>query len=668
MGKSSKRSRRKTRRKLNPYNIYMRDEIAAIKERDPKIPHREAFTQASRTWSTSLLCNRMRNPKNQFLNNQEKIPRNKSKRREIIKEKKAKKQTRKQVIDQKKIQKILNNDKTKKQETIFQDILHIIGEEYTETEAEAETEGKRERVNANDDELDVEMSETNENEDKNIDNQHHTVITDADVNMTVDDKLDVETESNAKNEEMVNDNNNANDNDNVETEMIENEENEEMVMMNQDNNDNNNDDNGDKTEIEISKANQMVDDERDNDDQMVENEAAENDETIGSGVSEGNQAAENETIGSGVSEGNQVAENETINLGMSEGNQVAENETINSGLSEENQAVENEETIKPGPMHDVKKIIEKITDIESLKHSDIYKVFEQDGNDTFICDSCKRPYLAAIHLTLSNKWGSIVRCYGITKDPSIGYMLVENRMYMNLREYLKHEEKITWEEKVKITYQIIKALGKIHKEKAIHKDLHSGNILYSKSRNYWYISDLGLCGPADKPPKSVYGNLPYIAPEVIAGKEYSYASDIYSIGILMWEISSGQPPFANFENDFGLANRILDGMRPKIISGTPLEYIRIMKQCWDANTIERSTTESIKKEIKRMLQDTPNELNNNENIKIPSFDISHESVTSKVHQFADLPEPKNASEEEQEAFHSKPYDYSIPQNIDDWIK
>lgn len=58
-------------------------------------------------------------------------------------------------------------------------------------------------------------------------------------------------------------------------------------------NDNNND-NGDRTEI--SKANQMVDDERANDDQMVKNEAAENDETIGSGVSEGNQAAENETI------------------------------------------------------------------------------------------------------------------------------------------------------------------------------------------------------------------------------------------------------------------------------------------------------------------------------------------------------------------------------------
>ncbi|POG73005.1 kinase-like domain-containing protein, partial [Rhizophagus irregularis DAOM 181602=DAOM 197198] len=61
----------------------------------------------------------------------------------------------------------------------------------------------------------------------------------------------------------------------------------------------------------------------------------------------------------------------------------------------------------------------------------------------------------------------------------------------------------------------------------------------------WSISDLGFCGPADKSSKCIYGNLPYIAPEVIIGKEYTFKSDIYSIAMLMWEISSGQPPFVN---------------------------------------------------------------------------------------------------------------------------
>ena len=73
--------------------------------------------------------------------------------------------------------------------------------------------------------------------------------------------------------------------------------------------------------------------------------------------------------------------------------------------------------------------------------------------------------------------------------------------------------------------------------------MHSGNILFSHLNQRFQISDLGFCGPADKPLNSIYGNLPYIAPEVIAGKTTTFASDVYSVGMLMWEISSGQPPF-----------------------------------------------------------------------------------------------------------------------------
>src|SRR3954453_11747445 len=97
-------------------------------------------------------------------------------------------------------------------------------------------------------------------------------------------------------------------------------------------------------------------------------------------------------------------------------------------------------------------------------------------------------------------------------------------------------------------------------------------ILYSQFDQRLFISNLGFCGPADKPLESIYGNLPYIAPEVIVGKESNFASDIYSIGMLMWEISSGQPPFSNYENDYDLIIKIINGMRPRIAPGTPLEY------------------------------------------------------------------------------------------------
>ncbi|SRR6266498_3395130 len=108
----------------------------------------------------------------------------------------------------------------------------------------------------------------------------------------------------------------------------------------------------------------------------------------------------------------------------------------------------------------------------------------------------------------------------------------------------------------------------IHKEDVIHKDLHSGNILYSNGMNQWYISDLGFYGPANKPLGIIYGNLPYIALEVITEKKHTFASDIYSVGILMWEISSGQPPFQNYKRDYHLVQSFIDGLRPNIIPET----------------------------------------------------------------------------------------------------
>src|SRR5204862_4194280 len=129
----------------------------------------------------------------------------------------------------------------------------------------------------------------------------------------------------------------------------------------------------------------------------------------------------------------------------------------------------------------------------------------------------------------------------------------------------------TWKERIKITYSIVSKLYFVHFENAIHRDLHSGNILYSQHKDNWFISDFGFCGPADKSSKCIYGNLPYIAPEVIAGKEYTFASDIYSIAMLMWEISSGQPPFINHEHDYDLAMNIISGIRPKVVPGTPLK-------------------------------------------------------------------------------------------------
>ncbi|CAB4438192.1 unnamed protein product [Rhizophagus irregularis] len=266
------------------------------------------------------------------------------------------------------------------------------------------------------------------------------------------------------------------------------------------------------------------------------------------------------------------------------------------------------------------------------------------------------------HLNICNKWSdAIVQCYGLTKDPLNGdYMLVMNQLNTDLRKYLQqNHNQLTWKERIQIATDIILALSRVHDENAIHRDLHSGNILFRFGENF-IISDLGFCGPADKPLKSVYGNLPYIAPEVIAGKVTTFKSDIYSIGILMWEISSGQPPFINYEHNYDLAMYIINGIRPKIVSGTPLEYKNLMKQCWDADPSKRPDIVTLDNKIK----DNSLEISGLEN-----YTNSSRLFTSKVHQFENLPEPRNATEEEQEEFYSnKSYNFYIPNNIDDFDK
>jgi len=273
------------------------------------------------------------------------------------------------------------------------------------------------------------------------------------------------------------------------------------------------------------------------------------------------------------------------------------------------------------------------------------------------------------HLTISNKWSTILQCYGLTKDPLHGnYMLVMNVMNTDLKNYLQQNyNKLTWKERIQMTYYIINALHRIHRENAIHRDLHSGNILYSQRYNTWCISDLGFCGPADKLSNSIYGNLPYIAPEVIVGKATTYASDIYSIGMLMWEISSGQPPYVS-KDHYNLTIKIIDGMRPIIAPGTPLEYKTLMEQCWDADSSKRPKADELRKLFDKLELKThkgrsyyspinqqfreSDEINKQlPPLTIPSTDILSYSThpqaiyTSRLLDFKNLPEPKNADDD-----------------------
>ncbi|POG81750.1 hypothetical protein GLOIN_2v1504996 [Rhizophagus irregularis DAOM 181602=DAOM 197198] len=150
----------------------------------------------------------------------------------------------------------------------------------------------------------------------------------------------------------------------------------------------------------------------------------------------------------------------------------------------------------------------------------------------------------------------------------------------------------------------------------------------------------------------------------------------------MWEISSGPPPFIN-KHDYDLAIKIINGMRPKIIPGTPLEYKELMEQCWDADATKRPDISALSVKIAEIyrsycqnenyeqiinITNTYNSLNTNFNVNSSSTNNSFFENSSKgssnwnnsrVYSFENLPEPRNATK----AYHSIQFDFNLQDGL-----
>ncbi|PKC64516.1 kinase-like protein [Rhizophagus irregularis] len=82
--------------------------------------------------------------------------------------------------------------------------------------------------------------------------------------------------------------------------------------------------------------------------------------------------------------------------------------------------------------------------------------------------------------------------------------------------------------------------------------------------------------------------MPYVAPEILKGKPYTQAADIYSFGMIMYFVGTGQQPFSDCAHDQYLALNICNGIRPEINEPEiPKCYGELMKKCWDSNPDNR---------------------------------------------------------------------------------
>src|SRR5688572_2534931 len=71
------------------------------------------------------------------------------------------------------------------------------------------------------------------------------------------------------------------------------------------------------------------------------------------------------------------------------------------------------------------------------------------------------------------------------------------------------------------------------------------------------------------------------------------ASDVYSFGMIMWILTAGIRPYCDRPHDKQLVQEICSGLRPKVVSGTPPVFARLMLQCLDANPLNRPTASQL---------------------------------------------------------------------------
>ena len=191
------------------------------------------------------------------------------------------------------------------------------------------------------------------------------------------------------------------------------------------------------------------------------------------------------------------------------------------------------------------------------------KLYDKNTRDQFKND---------LKVLSSNKCKNIITFYGAFFTEGNVKILLE---YMNLGS-LDKILKVIKNKKIpppcipesilsKITKQILLGLSYLHKEKhQIHRDIKPANILIN-SDGIVKLTDFGISRTLEKSQANTFvGSRIYMSPERITGKKYSYPSDIWSVGLVIYELATGDEPYGRGSDFLTQLTKIVENPEPKL--------------------------------------------------------------------------------------------------------
>lgn len=230
-------------------------------------------------------------------------------------------------------------------------------------------------------------------------------------------------------------------------------------------------------------------------------------------------------------------------------------------------------------------------------------------------------------MKMIGKHKNIINLLGACTQDGPLYVIVEYASKGNLREYLRArrppgmeysydinrvpEEQMTFKDLVSCTYQLARGMEYLASQKCIHRDLAARNVLVTEN-NVMKIADFGLArdiNNIDYYKKTTNGRLPvkWMAPEALFDRVYTHQSDVWSFGVLMWEIFTlGGSPYPGIPVE-ELFKLLKEGHRMDKPTNCTNELYMMMRDCWHAVPSQRPTFKQLVEDLDRILTLTTNE-------------------------------------------------------------
>jgi tetratricopeptide (TPR) repeat protein/outer membrane protein assembly factor BamB len=194
---------------------------------------------------------------------------------------------------------------------------------------------------------------------------------------------------------------------------------------------------------------------------------------------------------------------------------------------------------------------------------------------------------------------SIVRIHDIGEEMGRKYISMEYVDGTNLKDMMRKQGKLPYKSLVLYMRQICQALSYAHSIGIIHRDIKPANIMITRDDQV-KITDFGIAKIMESTEATlagmVIGTPLYMSPEQVEGRPVDNRADIYSLGVMFYELAAGYPPFG--EGDLAYQHLHVE---PKPLAGYPPEFVEVIMKCLKKNREERwSSVDEILVQLERL--------------------------------------------------------------------